>query len=193
MAPGQEAGLLQVQQPSPLDKSTCKRMLWLSGLQASGGGRGRVPHRWWGWEGGEGGRQEASPARKPCVCLQCGSLQCTSSHGPWPSAGCSQSYCSQIPRNTKSNVGAGTLCRPCTPDGCLKIRNSWRALQAFTPDGSEAHYLEGSSSYLRFYAAALRSAKRSAPSLLPVLVFLNAPPGGFLEWAQAQVRVQEHK
>ena len=61
-------------------------------------------------------------------------------------------------------------------------------LQSETKDGSDTHYMTSSSSYLRYYASALRSARLHAPSLLPVLVVLNSMPQDYLDWVEAQVR-----
>jgi hypothetical protein len=47
--------------------------------------------------------------------------------------------------------------------------------------------MEASAAYMRFYAAALLSAREKAPSLLPVLVTLNEVPHDFLAWVEAQV------
>lgn len=58
--------------------------------------------------------------------------------------------------------------------------------QATTASGRASHYLGDAATYLRYYAAALRSAREKAPSLLPMLVFLNEPPAGYLEWAASQ-------
>lgn len=60
-------------------------------------------------------------------------------------------------------------------------------LQAVTSKGGESRYLDSSSNYLRYYAAALKSAQLNAPSLLPVLVFFNEAPPQFLQWVQEQV------
>ncbi|KAI7846312.1 hypothetical protein COHA_000149 [Chlorella ohadii] len=66
-------------------------------------------------------------------------------------------------------------------------RMLWMAgLQAKAADGSEAHYITSSASYLRYYASALRSARENAPSLLPVLVVLNSMPQEFVDWVEAQ-------
>ncbi len=66
-------------------------------------------------------------------------------------------------------------------------------LQAKAADGSEAHYITSSTSYLRYYATALRSAREHAPSLLPVLVVLNDMPQDFVDWVEAQARgVEQH-
>lgn len=62
-------------------------------------------------------------------------------------------------------------------------------VQAKAADGSEAHYITNSASYLRYYASALRSAREHAPSLLPVLVVLNSMPQDFVDWVEAQARV----
>lgn len=58
--------------------------------------------------------------------------------------------------------------------------------QAKAADGSEAHYITSASSYLRYYASALRSARERAPALLPVLVVLNGMPQDFVVWVEAQ-------
>lgn len=58
--------------------------------------------------------------------------------------------------------------------------------QAKAADGSEAHYITSASSYLRYYASALRSARERAPALLPVLVVLNDMPQDFIDWVEAQ-------
>lgn len=41
---------------------------------------------------------------------------------------------------------------------------------------------------MRYYAVALRSTREHAPSLLPVLVVLNAMPPDFINWVEAQAR-----
>lgn len=64
-------------------------------------------------------------------------------------------------------------------------------LQAKAADGSETHYITSSSSYLRYYASALRSARERAPSLLPVLVVLNDMPQDFIDWVETQVHGAE--
>lgn len=62
-------------------------------------------------------------------------------------------------------------------------------MQAVTASGGSSHYLDSSSQYLRYYASAIKSARMNAPSLLPVLVFLNsAPDKYYLEWVLGQVR-----
>ncbi|KAI7846309.1 hypothetical protein COHA_000146 [Chlorella ohadii] len=61
-------------------------------------------------------------------------------------------------------------------------------LQAKAADGSEAHYITSSASYLRYYASALRSARENAPSLLPVLVVLNSMPQEFVDWGALVIR-----
>ena len=67
-------------------------------------------------------------------------------------------------------------------------------LQAKAADGSETHYITSSSSYLRYYASALRSARERAPSLLPVLVVLNDMPQDFIDWVELQVRgAEQHR
>lgn len=60
-------------------------------------------------------------------------------------------------------------------------------LQSKSADGGETHYIVSSTSYLRYYASALRSAREKAPSLLPVLVVINGMPQEFLDWVEAQV------
>ena len=79
-----------------------------------------------------------------------------------------------------------TRCTPTTaahPQPCAHV-------QAKAADGSEAHYITSSASYLRYYASALRSAREHAPSLLPVLVVLNSMPQDFVDWVEAQARGQ---
>lgn len=68
-------------------------------------------------------------------------------------------------------------------------------VQAVTASGGSSHYLDSSSQYLRYYASAIKSARMNAPSLLPVLVFLNsAPDKYYLEWVLGQeALVIEHK
>lgn len=86
-------------------------------------------------------------------------------------------------------AGSHTLARTLrTPPQPLAPHTAPNPLpQAKTADGSEARYIGNSSSYLRYYAAALRSARERAPSLLPVLVVLNDMPPDFLAWVEAQV------
>lgn len=62
-------------------------------------------------------------------------------------------------------------------------------LQAVTASGGESHYLESGASYMRYYAAALKSARANAPSLVPVLIFLNNPPHNYLSWVKEQVSI----
>ena len=83
---------------------------------------------------------------------------------------------------TPSRAAGKRLPCPCPSPAAVLL------LQSKTKDGSEAHYITSSSSYLRYYASALRSAREHAPSLLPVLVTLNAMPQDFIDWVEAQVR-----
>ena len=93
---------------------------------------------------------------------------------------------------TGLQVGAGgrrTCTRgfACLPPSRPALHDCVTCSQAKAEDGSETHYITSSSSYLRFYAAALRSAREKAPSLLPVLVVLNSMPRDYLAWVEAQV------
>ncbi|GBF93900.1 hypothetical protein Rsub_06899 [Raphidocelis subcapitata] len=58
-------------------------------------------------------------------------------------------------------------------------------LQVKTADGNDTNYMTSSSSYLRYYASAVLSARERAPSLLPVLVVLNSMPQDFVDWAES--------
>lgn len=54
-------------------------------------------------------------------------------------------------------------------------------------DDRSVQYVTAATSHLRYYAAALRSAREAAPALIPVLVALGDLPTEFVRWAEREV------